>query len=79
MKNFKCILPGMVLAAGLGLFSRPQPSLASPNFTKRTGKQCTYCHVGSWDSGKFTEAGQYFKEYRTFKGYVPKLHPRNTN
>jgi len=79
MKNFKCILPGMVLAAGLGLFSRPQPSLASPNFTKRTGKQCTYCHVGSWDSGKFTEAGQYFKEHRTFKGYVPKLPPRNTN
>jgi hypothetical protein len=79
MKNFKCILPRMVLAAGLGLFSRPQPSLASPDFTKRTGKQCTYCHVGSWDSGKFTEAGQYFKEHRTFKGYVPKLPPRNTN
>ena len=79
MKNFKCILPGMVLAAVFGLFSVPQPSLASPDFTKRTGEQCTYCHVGSWDFGKFTEAGQYFKEHRTFKGYVPKLPPRNTN
>jgi hypothetical protein len=79
MKSFNCILPGLVLAVGLGLFSMPQPSLANPDFTKRTGKQCTYCHVGSWDSGKYTEAGQYFKEHRSFKGYVPKAPPKSTS
>lgn len=77
MKSLNCVLPGMVLAVGLGLFS--QPSWANPDFTKRTGKQCTYCHVGSWDSGKYTEAGQYFKEHHTFKGYVPKVPPKSTS
>ena len=79
MKRFKCILPGMALAVGLGLFTMSQPSQANPDFTKRTGKQCAYCHVGSWDSGKYTEAGQYFKEHRSFKGYVPKAPPKSTS
>jgi hypothetical protein len=78
MRRFKFILPGMVLAVGLGVVSAPQTSLANPDFTKRTGKKCVYCHVGTWDSGKYTDAGQYFKEHRTFKGYVPKVPPRGT-
>ena len=78
MKPFKCILPGMVLALGLGMFFMAQPSQANPDFTKRTGKKCVYCHVGAWDSGKYTEAGQYFKEHRTFTGYVPKAPPKST-
>lgn len=78
MKRFKFLLPGALLAAGLGVVSLPQPSRANPDFTKRTGKKCVYCHVGSWDSGKYTEAGQYFKEHRTLKGYVPKALPKTT-
>jgi hypothetical protein len=77
--SFKCILQGMVLAVGLGLLSMPQRSLANPDFTKRTGKKCVYCHVGSWSSGKYTEAGQYFKEHHSFKGYVPKATPQSTS
>ena len=78
MKRSKGILPGMVLAVGFGVFAMPQTTIANPDFTKRTGKTCLYCHVGTWTSGKYTEAGQYFKEHRTFKGYVPKLPPKST-
>jgi hypothetical protein len=63
-------VPGLVLAAGL--FLTPQKSAANPDYTKMTGKKCVYCHIGDWTSGKYTEAGLYYKEHRTFKGYVPK-------
>ena len=78
MKSFTCILPGMVLAVGFGMLCLQQTSTANPDFTKRTGKKCVYCHVGSWDSGKYTEAGQYFKEHRSFQGYVAKAPPKTT-
>jgi len=72
MKRFKFILPEIVLGVGLGVFSLPEDSLANPDFTKRTAKKCAYCHTGNWTSGRYTEAGQYFKVHSTFKGYVPK-------
>ncbi len=50
----------------------PQRAQANPDFTKKTGKKCLYCHIGDWTSGKFTEAGEYYREHRTFKGYAPK-------
>ncbi len=78
MKRVKFILPGMALTVGLGIFSMPQTSLANPDFTKRTGKKCVYCHVGAWQSGKYTTAGQYFKEHRTLKGYIVKPPPKST-
>ena len=56
----------------------PQPSRANPDFTKRTGKKCVFCHAGSWDSGKYSEAGRYFKEHHSFKGYIPKAPPKST-
>jgi len=46
--------------------------LANPDFTKKTAKKCFYCHEGNWTSGKYTEAGQYYKEHGTLKGFVPK-------
>jgi hypothetical protein len=52
MKRFKCILPGMVLGVGLGVFSLPENSLANPDFTKQTAKKCVYCHTGNWTSKK---------------------------
>lgn len=68
-KIFKYVIPGMVLAAGL--FLTPQKSAANPDFTKRTAKKCVYCHIGDWTSGKYTEAGLYYKDHSSFKGYVP--------
>jgi hypothetical protein len=58
-------------SAGLALLL-PQGAQANPDFTKKTGKKCVYCHVGDWTSGKYTEAGEFYREHRTFKGYVPK-------
>jgi hypothetical protein len=56
-----------VLALGV------RPATANPDWTKKERKQCVYCHVGTWDSGKYTEAGQYYKDHQfSFKGYVPK-------
>ena len=49
------------------------PVAANPAWTKKERKQCVYCHVGAWDSGKYTEAGQYYKSHEfSFNGYVPK-------
>ena len=73
MKSFKYIIPGMVLA--MGVFFTSQNSRANPDYTKRTGKKCLYCHIGEWNSGKYTEAGQYFKGHNTLKGYVQKEPP----
>jgi hypothetical protein len=69
-KMLKYVIPGLVLAAGV--FLTPQKSAANPDFTKRTAKKCVYCHIGDWGSGKFTDAGIYYKDHATFKGYVPK-------
>ena len=62
----------MVLVAGM-LAIGAKPVAANPDWTKKERKQCVYCHVGAWDSGKYTEAGQYYKDHEfSFKGYVPK-------
>jgi len=70
MTNFKWVIPAVILTGGVCL--TPSNSAANPDFTKRTGKKCVYCHVGDWTSQKYTEAGKYFKEHNTLKGFVPK-------
>jgi len=70
MKSLRYALPALVLAGGALLI--PQKSAANPDFTKRTGKKCVYCHIGDWSSGKYTEAGLYYREHATLKGYVEK-------
>ena len=79
MKRFKGIHPAMVLWAGLGIFFTSENSLANPDFTKRTAKKCFYCHTDEWTSGKYTEAGRYFKVHNTFKGYVPQTPTTKPN
>ena len=66
----KWIFPALTLGAGLLLTSQSSP--AKPDYTKKERKECTYCHAGSWNSTTFTEAGQYYLEHRTFRGYTPK-------
>ena len=70
MKRFAWILPVMIL--GTGMLWMPPESTANPNYTKKTGQKCGYCHVGEWSSGKYTEAGDHFKEHNTLKNFVPK-------
>jgi len=69
MRRLKWLVPGLALLAGVVLVSRP--SSAQPDYTKKERLQCTVCHQGSWTSGKYTPAGQYYREHHTFKGYHP--------
>ncbi len=66
MSTFKRTAAGLLLAS---------VALANADFTKKTGKKCVYCHEGAWSSGKFTEAGLYYKQHNTLKGYTPKEQP----
>jgi len=71
MPNFTWIWAAAVLLGILAI--GPKPAAANPDWTKKERKQCNYCHVGAWDSGKYTEAGTYYKEHQySFKGYTPK-------
>ena len=72
--NFKWAIPALLLTAVL--FFVPSRSSANPDFTKKTGKKCDFCHIGSWNSGKLTEAGQYYKEHNTLKGFVSNEQPQ---
>ena len=54
-------IAGMVLTSGV--------SQAKPDYTKKERRDCVFCHMGSWTSGQYTDAGQYYKEHHTLKGY----------
>ena len=64
------VFPVLILAAGLMLTSRSAPAM--PDYTKKERKACTFCHLGSWNSTNYTEAGQYYKDHHTLRGYTPK-------
>ncbi len=66
-------VPSAAILTGALLIIGAKPAPANPDWTKKERKQCVYCHVGAWDSHKYTEAGQYYKDHEySFKGYVPK-------
>jgi hypothetical protein len=64
----KWIVPALTLAAGLFLSVKISP--AKPEYTRRTHKDCEYCHPPN--SRKLTPAGEYFRDHRdSLKGYQP--------
>ena len=64
----KSLAPALVLAAGLVLYVKTSP--AKPEYTRRTHKDCEFCHPP--DSRKLTPAGAYFREHGdSLKGYRP--------
>ena len=77
MNFYKWLAPVLILGAGVLLSSRL--SEAKPDYTKKTRKPCEYCHNGGWATGKLTEAGAYYKDHGTFKGYQPKAQPKKTS
>ena len=62
-------IAGFILAAGFALL--PQPSLAKPEYTHITKQECAYCHASLRDR-KLTEAGIYYRQHRTLKGFQPR-------
>jgi|GEM_PF-916213 len=64
----KGLIPSLVLTAGLVLSAKISP--AKPEYTRRTRKDCEFCHPP--DSRKLTPAGEYFREHKnSLKGYQP--------
>ncbi len=61
------IVSAMVLCVGLLLI--PRSSSAKPEYTRMTDKDCVYCHVPK--TRKLTDAGLFYRQHRTLKGYVP--------
>jgi len=63
----KFILSAAVFAAILYLI--PTASFATPEYSRRSDKECNYCHPAKGYT--LTDAGKYYKDHKTLKGYVP--------
>jgi hypothetical protein len=64
----KWMIPTLILTAGLVLSAKISP--AKPEYTRRTHKDCEFCHP--LDSRKLTPAGEYFRDHGdSLKGYEP--------
>ena len=66
------ILSASVAAAILGLL--PSTTVASPEYSRRTQKECNYCHPPA--NYTLTDAGKYYQAHKTLKGYQPKVEPK---
>jgi hypothetical protein len=64
-------LPWVVSVSVLicGLFMVPETTTAKPEYSRMTDQDCAYCHVPK--SRKLTDAGTYYRQHRTMKGFVP--------
>ena len=58
---------GLVMAAVL---FAPSPSVAKPEYSRRTKKECASCHPpNSWD---INDAGKYFRDHQhSLEGFKP--------
>jgi hypothetical protein len=69
-KILKSAIAAAVLTAGLWCAS-VTPSYAKPEYAKKEGKECTFCHV---TAGKpdLNQAGDYYAAHdHSLKGYTP--------
>ncbi len=72
----KLFAPAVILAAGLLLSVKISP--AKPEYTRRTKKDCEFCHPP--DSRKLTPAGEYYREHgNSLEGYRPPEQPNKKN
>lgn len=58
-------------ACVVALLSLAKPSAAKPEYTRKTKKECGFCHP----SGGYTlnDAGKYYREHHySLEGYKPK-------
>ena len=68
----KLIVPALILFTGLLLSVMSSP--AKPDYTRRTGKDCEFCHPPN--SRKLNEAGEYYRDHHnSLKGYQPSNKP----
>ncbi len=46
----------------------PATAEANPEYSRRTGKECNYCHPAN--TFRLNDAGKYYKEHKSLKGFV---------
>ncbi len=46
----------------------PAVASANPEYSRRTGKECNYCHPAN--TFRLNDAGKYYKEHKSLKGFV---------
>jgi len=64
----KLLAPALILFTGLLLSVKISP--AKPDYTRRTGKDCEFCHPPN--SRKLNKAGEYYRDHHnSLKGYQP--------
>jgi hypothetical protein len=57
------------------LFFVTSSAAAKPEYTRRTSKDCSFCHMPP--GYNLNDAGQYYKEHQhSLKGYVPTARPK---
>lgn len=62
------ILFAVVLVAAVFIATRP--SAAKPDYTRRTSKDCGYCHVPP--GYNLNDAGKYYRDHNhSLQGYKP--------
>ena len=65
----RLIGPIGILTAGCFFFATDSP--AKPDYTRRTNKECEFCHPPK--SRELNEAGKYYQEHKnSLVGYMPK-------
>jgi hypothetical protein len=70
LKILKSVIPAALLTVGL-LWASVTPSWAKPEYAKKEGQSCTYCHVAQ-GKPELNEAGTYYGAHEhSLKGYVP--------
>lgn len=63
----------ILVAGGLSLLFIPFAS-GTPEYSKKEDKKCTFCHT-AMGKPDLNDAGKYYKENDTLKGYEPKKKP----
>ncbi len=69
MKALKYFVPAAILALGVAITATN--TQAKPEYAKKEGKTCVYCHVKA-GSKDLNDAGKYYKEHNhSLVGYQP--------
>jgi len=65
----------LVPALFVFLLAANSPAGAKPEYTRRTSKDCSFCHMPP--GYNLNEAGKYYQEHQhSLKGYVPAAKPK---
>ena len=55
----------------------PREAVTSPVYSRRTNKECSYCHPPN--TYNLNEAGKYYQDHKTLNGYQPKGATKKTD